>query len=188
MGLTGLHQPTDLAVLAAEAKTDPLGWLKTYAPRLLAQHIISLSAMADDPDARVRGSALKAAGDLTVRVMTLFQPSTFTGPTIRSQEDIPPWPDDPEITQKLRELLALMKQKGVRFDAMGRVERVGTAPVNVHPPAAPCHSEPEAVPSSHWPPEVFNAVVEALTESLLLDFQQNPPCTVKPDGRNHRIP
>ena len=94
LGLSDLDQPSALADLAAEARKDPLGWIKTYAPKLLAHHIVKLTIMGESPDPRIGGTALKAAADITIRAIGLLGTRGGTN-EIACLEEIPEWGDFP---------------------------------------------------------------------------------------------
>ncbi len=116
LGLTGLDQPTELAALAAEAERDPMGWIKVHAPRLLATHILALTALAESTDLRIRGTALKSAGDLTCRALALLGVETKPT-TIRSQSDIPNWLDIPQdIRVRFEEIYDELEARGAAQD------------------------------------------------------------------------
>ena len=118
LGLTGLDQPTELAALAADLERDPLAWVKNHAPRLLAGHILALTALAENSDPRLRGTALKSAGDLTCRALALLGMETKPT-TIRSQSDIPRWSDLPIEVQH-------------RWEAFFDEIEAGATPQDVH--------------------------------------------------------
>ena len=120
LGLPGLDQPTELAALAAEAERDPMGWIKVHAPRLLATHILALTALAESTDLRIRGTALKSAGDLTCRALALLGVETKP-PEIRSQSDIGDW-------QKLSPETRALLERGFEAAEAEELARRGTGP------------------------------------------------------------
>ena len=101
LGLPNLDQPSALADLAAQAREDPLGWIKIYAPKLLARHIVKLTILGESVDPRIRGSALKAAGDLTIRAIGLLGNRGRTN-EIACLEEVPEWNEVPrDLRQRL---------------------------------------------------------------------------------------
>ncbi len=101
LGLPDLEQPSILAGLAAQAKDDPLGWIQVNGPKLLLHHIVKLTILGESVDPRIRGTALKAAGDLTIRAIGLLGNRGRTN-EIACLEEVPEWNEVPlDLRQRL---------------------------------------------------------------------------------------
>ena len=105
LGLPDLEQPSILAGLAAQAKDDPLGWIQVNGPKLLAHHILKLTILGESPDPRIKGTALKASADITLRALGLLA-TRGRANGIGCQEQIPEWGEIPtELRQKVEIVL-----------------------------------------------------------------------------------
>ncbi len=105
LGLSDLDQPSALANMAAQAREDPLGWIQVNGPKLLAGHIVKLTILGESPDPRIRGTALKAAADITIRAIGLLGNRGGANGMVW-QEDIPKWTDIPvELRDRVEAVL-----------------------------------------------------------------------------------